>query len=188
MCQAIRVGSKSTPLDPLGEGSIRSGFQTRFKADRASSGFESGERIIRSPPSSSLCFQRLTEPHERIQLIKQALAGRLYEDSPYVFPWTRGKGDKPIDRHALSQAVRRLWLKLKKAEWSPHDARRSATTWARAMGIPRDTTEALTHHAIVGSGKTYYRYDMQAEKRQAVDAIAEYVSGALHRKAIAAAA
>lgn len=97
-------------------------------------------------------------------------------DSPYVFPSTRGKGDKPIDRHALSQAVRRLRLKLKMAEWSPHDARRSATTWARTMGIPRDTTEALTHHAIVGSGKTYDRYDMQAEKRQAVDAIADYIS------------
>ncbi|MET4015906.1 hypothetical protein [Bradyrhizobium sp. S3.2.12] len=121
-----------------------------------------------------------------MQLIKEALAGRLYEESPYVFPSTRGKGDKPIDRHALSQAVRRLWLKLKMAEWS--DARRSATTWARPMGIPRDTTEALTHHAIVGSGKIYYRYDMQAETRQAVDAIAEYVSGALRRKAIAAAA
>ncbi|WP_144030529.1 hypothetical protein [Bradyrhizobium japonicum] len=87
-----------------------------------------------------------------MQLIKEALAGRLYEESPYVFPSTRGKGDKPIDRHALSQAVRRLWLKLKMAEWS--DARRSATTWARPMGIPRDTTEALTHHAIVGSEKS----------------------------------
>jgi integrase len=119
---------------------------------------------------------------EAVQLIKQALAERLYEDSPYVFPSTRGKGEKPIDRHALSQAVRRLRLKLKMTEWSPHDARRSATTWARAMGIPRDTTEALTHHSIVGSGKTYDRYDMQAEKRQAVDAIARYVAVALRDK------
>ncbi|UPK14477.1 site-specific integrase [Bradyrhizobium sp. 155] len=123
---------------------------------------------------------------EAVKLIKQALAERLYEDSPYVFPSTRGKGDKPIDRHALSQAVRRLRLKLKMAEWSPHDARRSATTWARAMGIPRDTTEALTHHAIVGSGKTYDRYDMQAEKRQAVKAIAQYITQCLRRSDAAA--
>lgn len=123
---------------------------------------------------------------EAVKLIKQALAERLYDDSPYVFPSTRGKGDKPITRHALSQAVRRLRLMLKMVEWSPHDARRSATTWARAMGIPRDTTEALTHHAIVGSGKTYDRYDMQAEKRQAVDAIAGYITCALQpRDAIA---
>ncbi|WP_456843312.1 site-specific integrase [Bradyrhizobium sp. USDA 4486] len=119
---------------------------------------------------------------EAVKLVKQALAERLYDDSPYVFPSTRGKGDKPIDRHALSQAVRRLRLKLKMGEWSPHDARRSARTWARAMGIARDTTEALTHHAIVGSGKTYDRYDMQAEKRQAVEAIAEYIIRALRHK------
>lgn len=50
------------------------------------------------------------------------------------------------------------------------------------MGIPRDTTEALTHHAIVGSGKTYDRYDMQAEKRQAVDAIAAYITRTLSRR------
>ncbi|UWU80728.1 hypothetical protein N2603_20355 [Bradyrhizobium huanghuaihaiense] len=68
------------------------------------------------------------------------------------------------------------------AEWSPHDARRSATTWARAMAIPRDTTEALTHHAIIGSGKTYDRYNMQTEKRQAVDAIANYISRTLLKR------
>ncbi|MDH2406817.1 hypothetical protein QCM77_44360 [Bradyrhizobium sp. SSUT18] len=50
------------------------------------------------------------------------------------------------------------------------------------MGIPRDTTEALTHHAIVGSGKTYDRYDMQAEKRTAVEAIAEYIGRTLRRR------
>ncbi|MCS3895607.1 hypothetical protein M2171_004740 [Bradyrhizobium japonicum USDA 38] len=54
------------------------------------------------------------------------------------------------------------------------------------MGIPRDTTEALTHHAIVGSGKTYDRYDMQAEKRQAVDAIAGYIAETLRRRDAAA--
>jgi integrase len=64
------------------------------------------------------------------------------------------------------------------AEWSPHDGRRSATTWARIMGIPRDTTDALTHHAIVGSGKAYDRYDMQTEKREAVEAIAKYIARA----------
>jgi integrase len=113
---------------------------------------------------------------DAVGLIKAALALRFYEESPFVFPSTRGGGEKSIDRHALSQAVRRLRLKLKLAEWSPHDGRRSATTWARASGIPRDVTEALTHHAIVGSGKAYDRYDMQAEKRQAVEGIAAYVA------------
>ncbi len=116
---------------------------------------------------------------EAVRHIKWAISRRpmRQEDSPYVFPSPRGKGDKPINRQALSKAVQRLRSDdhLKMAEWSPHDARRSATTWARAMGIPRDTTEALTHHAIVGSGKAYDRYDMQAEKREAVDAIARYI-------------
>jgi hypothetical protein len=114
---------------------------------------------------------------EAVQLIKRALAERLNDDVPYVF-----QGEKPIDRHAPPQAVRRLRLMLKKAEWSPHDGRRSATAWTRAMGIARDTTEALTHHAIVGSGKTYDRYDMEAEKRQAVDAIALYISRSLGKR------
>jgi integrase len=113
---------------------------------------------------------------EAIQQIKQALAQRVQEDSPFVFPSPRGGGRKSIQSHALSTAARRLRTKLKMAEWSPHDGRRSATTWARSMGIPRDTTEALTHHAIVGSGKTYDRYDMLAEKREAVEAIAKYIN------------
>ncbi|MDO9295585.1 site-specific integrase [Bradyrhizobium sp.] len=117
---------------------------------------------------------------DAVGIIKAALALRFYDDSPFVFPSTRGGGNKSIDRHALSQAVRRLRRKLGMAEWSPHDARRSATTWARASGIGRDVTEALTHHAIVGSGKAYDRYDMQAEKREAVDAIARYVARVTH--------
>jgi integrase len=121
-----------------------------------------------------------------VKLIKAALALRFYEDSPFVFPSTRGGREKPIDRHALSQAVRRLRRKLEMAEWSPHDARRSATTWARVMGIPRDTTEALTHHAIMGSGKAYDRYDMQEEKRDAVNAIAAYITRALRPKRVKA--
>lgn len=118
---------------------------------------------------------------EAVKLLKAALSLRVYPDSPYVFPSTRGGGTKPIDRHALSQAVRRLRLRLSMAEWSPHDARRSATTWARASGIPRDVTEALTHHAIVGSGKAYDRYDMQPEKREAVRAIAAYIVRAIRK-------
>jgi integrase len=111
-----------------------------------------------------------------VQEIKRALALRVHDDSPFVFPSPRGEGHKSIQSHALSTAARRLRTKLKMAEWSPHDGRRSATTWARSMGIPRDTTEALTHHAIVGSGKTYDRYDQLAEKREAVEAIAKYVN------------
>jgi hypothetical protein len=34
----------------------------------------------------------------------------------------------------------------------------------------------------VGSGKTYDRYDMEAEKRQAVDAIALYISRSLGKR------
>lgn len=116
---------------------------------------------------------------EAVRHIRQAIGLRptRQQESPFVFPSPHGEGDKPISRQALSKAVQRLRSDkhLDMAEWSPHDARRSATTWARAMGIPRDTTEALTHHAIVGSGKTYDRYDMQAEKREAVDAIALYI-------------
>lgn len=124
---------------------------------------------------------------EAVQEIKQALALRIHEDSPFVFPSPRGEGRKSIQSHALCTAARRLRTKLKMAEWSPHDGRRSATTWARSMGIPRDTTEALTHHAIVGSGKTYDRYDMQAEKREAVESIANYIRGVIGGHAAASA-
>lgn len=121
---------------------------------------------------------------DAVKHIKQALAlrGRDQRDSDFVFPSPHNKGEKPIERHALSKAVQRLRAKLEMAEWSPHDGRRSATTWARAMGITRDTTEALTHHAIVGSGKTYDRYDLMREKRQAVEAIAKYIAKAVRKK------
>jgi integrase len=119
---------------------------------------------------------------EAVKQIKAALALRHRKDSPFVFPSTRGGGEKPIERHALSHAALRLRKKLGMAEWSPHDARRSATTWARAMGIPRDTTDALTHHAIIGSGRAYDRYDMQAEKLAASNAIASYIARVLRPK------
>ena len=120
---------------------------------------------------------------EAVKHIKMALALRTEKqaDSPFVFPSPRDPG-KPVDRHALSKAALRLRTKLEMAEWSPHDGRRSATTWARSMGIPRISTEALTHHAIQGSGKTYDRYDMQAEKRAAVEAIEQYVNRAIAPK------
>ncbi|QND70803.1 tyrosine-type recombinase/integrase [Tardiphaga robiniae] len=131
------------------------------------------ERMKRPKPHS------VPLSEEAVRHIKWAISLRpeRQQGSPYVFPSPRGEGNKAISRHALSKAVLRLRSAdyLGMAEWSPHDGRRSATTWARAMGIPRDTTEALTHHAIIGSGKTYDRYDMQTEKRQAVDAIADYI-------------
>lgn len=49
-------------------------------------------------------------------------------------------------------------------------------------GHSRISTEAPTHHAIQGSGKTYDRYDMQAEKRAAVEAIEQYVNKAIAPK------
>lgn len=87
-----------------------------------------------------------------VLLIKQAITQRLYEGQPLVLPVHSVEGDKPIDRHALSHAVRRLRLKRKMAEWS-RDARGSVTAWARAIDVTRDTTEALTHHAIVRRGE-----------------------------------
>lgn len=126
---------------------------------------------------------------EAVAHIKRAIELRYdwQKDSPFVFPAPRSSDDpnepwKPINRAALSKAVLRLRGKLKMSEWSPHDARRSATTWARTMGIPRDVTEALTHHAIVGSGKAYDRYDQMNEKREAANAIWNYVRNAISRK------
>lgn len=67
-------------------------------------------------------------------------------------------------------------------------ARRAAISHDLDTGYeyPARHDRALTHHAIVGSGKTYDRYDMRAEKRQAVDAIAQYIFRTLrHGDAVA---
>jgi integrase len=137
-------------------------------------------------PAKRMKRWRRPAPHsvpfspEAVRLVKRAISLRTGEaaDSAFVFP-SPTNPQKPIERQALSKAVERLRTKLGMQDWTPHDGRRSATTWARAAGSSREVTDALTHHTIPGAARIYDRYHMAKEKRDAVIQIARHVEKAL---------
>ena len=88
---------------------------------------------------------------------------------------------KPVERHSLSHAVSRSILKQNRPaserpkniqKFTPHDIRRTTATLAQAAGIPREHVKALLNHIDRDVTAVYARYDMRAEKRAAVEAIA----------------
>lgn len=78
----------------------------------------------------------------------------------------------PIDRHALSVAMRRLCAKLEMAPASPHDLRRTARTILDRprLGVVFETSERVLSH-VVGNrvSRTYLVGNFLPEKRHALE-------------------
>lgn len=113
-----------------------------------------------------------------VAVIKEAI--KLGDPCPFVFR-SKWDQDAAIERHSLSQA-----MKGKKAvvgivatagikPATPHDLRRTGATLARGAGVPRENVQALLNHTPDDVTATYDRYEMLAEKRAAVKAIASAV-------------
>jgi integrase len=122
-----------------------------------------------------------------VEHIKQALMLAGAGGSPYVFP-ARSGGKAAMRRDAMSKAVCR-WLAPASSvasqprstlapmtDWTPHDLRRTAGTIARARGVARTTVDALMVHKNPGVSGVYDRYDLAAEKREAVMLIANHLT------------
>ena len=115
-----------------------------------------------------------------VETIKEALADKrrgIDGESPYVFA-SKWDSTDAIARHSLSQATRRMcddtFNKVRGLKpFTPHDLRRSGATLCRAAGVSRDTVRALLNHVEGSITGVYDRHDMLAEKRDAVDKLAE---------------
>lgn len=59
-------------------------------------------------------------------------------------------------------------LVLGNEEWTPHDLRRTGSTFMQSLGIPDHVRERCLNHVVGGRlGRVYGRYDFAAEKRDA---------------------
>lgn len=113
-----------------------------------------------------------------VYLSTQAIAmlRELYELSgnhDHVFPTTRGRGDKPIAKSTLNQAVRSLSLEVQ--HFVLHDFRRTASTHLHEMGQSSDAIEKALAHSIKGIKGVYNRAEYAEERRKILQLWADFV-------------
>jgi integrase len=119
-----------------------------------------------------------------VATIKQAKE-LIGDDDGHLFMSNRKKG-APIDRHSLPVAMARfcsaqdgkdIAAKALRADPpSPHDLRRTAATRMSSLGVPKEDRDACLNHARVDVGKHYDLYERAAEKRKALQLLADSIS------------
>jgi integrase len=120
---------------------------------------------------------KVARPH-RVYLSKQAILilqelQALSCGSVYVFPSTRGSGDRPISSSTLNQAVRAMTLDIQ--HFVLHDFRRTASTHLHDMGHPSDAIEKALAHKIVGIKGVYNRAEYSEQRKTIMQAWADFV-------------
>lgn len=89
---------------------------------------------------------RLFHGTRREQLEQKAIQQSLYRWMPY----SKGRSYQP---------------RLKVANWSPHDLRRTARTMLAGLGCPREVGESILGHMLPGVEGTYNRHSYDSERR-----------------------
>lgn len=81
----------------------------------------------------------------------------------------------------VARAARRL-RELSGVDFTPHDLRRTGATWLAALGVPRLLISMLLGHAEGGvTGAVYELYDRAAERRDALQKLADHYDAVLAR-------
>jgi integrase len=80
-----------------------------------------------------------------------------------------------IRRDSLANASERIAAKLGIAKFTPHDLRRTAATILERKGTPFSVIGALLNHTKSGVTGVYARHDFAAEKRAAVETLANHL-------------
>lgn len=97
----------------------------------------------------------------------------LTGDGDYLFPSSRGKGDKPISKSTLNQAIRGLSIDVQ--HFVLHDFRRTASTHLHEMGMSSDAIEKALAHTIKGIKGVYNRAEYADERRKILQLWADFV-------------
>lgn len=92
----------------------------------------------------------------------------------YIFPCPHRAKDKPIERHALSKALKRNQsvdglAVLGVASFTPHDLRRTAATFMAESGEMDEVIDAALSHAKQGIIRVYNQFKYDAQKQAALD-------------------
>jgi integrase len=120
-----------------------------------------------------------------VSVIEEALTD--VGNGRWLFPAKDGDGPIPVEvldktlARALEPSEKRPQGRLGLADFTPHDLRRTALSNFAAMGIPPITAGAVANHkSVTKAGVTlsvYTQYDYAPEKREALDAWAQKLSG-----------
>jgi integrase len=120
-------------------------------------------------------------------------AGYLFTrdgSQPIINPW---RPKRQLDELAIEE-ISRLDPEGDIAPWRHHDMRHTLKTWMQRAGITKDVRDAVQNHFTSDMDARYGHYTFEAEKRDALERWAAYVTGlagggsvrALHQGARAA--
>ena len=121
---------------------------------------------------SGLAQDIIAKAIQQVKLIRESPADQVY--SGYIFPCPHRSKNKPIERHALSRALKRnesddKQTTLGVATFTPHDLRRTAATMMSELGFMDEIIDAVLNHAKKGVIATYNRNKYDAEKQNALE-------------------
>jgi integrase len=93
-------------------------------------------------------------------------------DNPYVFA---GRGDGPYRGFSAGKST--FDTRVKVAQWTIHDLRRSARSLLSRAGVRPDISERVMGHALQGVEATYDRHAYTTEKANALKRLAAMIDG-----------
>jgi integrase len=136
-------------------------------AERSKNG--KAHRVYLSEPAQG----SIAEAIQHVKRIREIPADQDY--GGYIFPCPHLKKIKPIERHALSRALKRNESEDKQttlgvATFTPHDLRRTAATMMSELRFMDEIIDSVLNHAKQGIIATYNRNKYDAEKQQALEA------------------
>jgi integrase len=119
----------------------------------------------------------------------------MTKTSPWCFPG-RNRMD-PLDGKSISKQIgdRQFQFKQRKelknrrndnslvlsgSEWTPHDLRRTGSTFMQSLGVQEHVRERCLNHIVGGKlGRVYGRYEFASEKRAAWKLLGEHLEAIL---------
>jgi integrase len=111
-----------------------------------------------------------------VETVRAAMA-MTNEADEYLFPSRLSHGE-PIDRHALTTAMRRFGEDQQiKERPSPHDLRRTVNTRMAKMEVPKEVRDKVLNHTRRSDpeGRSYNKHDYRGEKAAAFSRWAEEI-------------
>jgi integrase len=146
--------------------------------------FDLERRIWTIPPERSKNGQEHQVPLSDLALTLIHHLRRRFGNTRYLIPsrcW-RARDGASVTVRALSQAIRDRRAHFALPNFTPHDLRRTAASLMTASGVPRLHVEKILNHTIDDVAEIYDRHDYSAEKRAALERLAECVARNLRER------
>jgi len=136
-------------------------------------------------PLSPLAREIIEESIKQNKESRNILEDKEY--TGYIFPSPHRAKDKPIERHALSKALKRNQSEdgltvLGVASFTPHDLRRTAATFMAESGEMDEVIDAVLSHAKQGIIRVYNQFKYDAQKQAALESWARRLTSIIGAK------